>query len=239
MAMSDKSNHDDTLKVPEPGKGDIGYAIAKAAVGSAPIVGSAAAEVFSFVVSAPLEKRRNEWMEQVGGRLRALEAERGISLVELQQDEEFIDTVVQASTVAMRTSQEDKREALLNAISNSTSSTTVQAAIRQMYLRLIDDFTEWHIRLLKLFSDPPRWFSDHNVKPPRNIAMGSLAQVLEAAYPELMNKRSFYDQVWRDLNNAGLVSTDSLQSGMTERGMMEQRATERGKEFLWFIQRHP
>ena len=69
--------------------------------------------------------------------------------------------------------------------------------------------------------------------------MGSLAQVLEAAYPELMNKRSFYDQVWRDLNNAGLVSTDSLQSGMTERGMMEQRATERGKEFLWFIQRHP
>jgi len=139
----------------------------------------------------------------------------------------------------MRTSQEDKREALLNAISNSTSSTTVQAAIRQMYLRLIDDFTEWHIRLLKLFSDPPRWFSDHNVKPPRNIAMGSLAQVLEAAYPELMNKRSFYDQVWRDLNNAGLVSTDSLQSGMTERGMMEQRATERGKEFLWFIQRHP
>ncbi|MBL4699487.1 MAG: hypothetical protein JKX70_11715 [Phycisphaerales bacterium] len=231
---SDSRTHN--LVVPKTSKGDVGHAIAKGVIGSVPVLGSAGAELFSFVVSAPIEKRRNEWMEQVGERLRTLESDRGLSLEELQQDEEFIDMLIQASTIALRTSQQEKQEALLNAISNSTSSTSIQSAIKQMYLRLIDDFNEWHIRLLKLFSNPPQWFSEHGVKPPQNITMGSLELVLKAAYPELKTKRAFYDQVWRDLNVAGLVSTDSLQGGMSGQGMMQLRASERGKEFLWFIQ---
>jgi len=235
--MSEEFDSDtNNLAVPSSSKGDVGHVVAKGLIGSVPFVGSAGAELFSFVVTAPIEKRRNEWMEQVGERLKDIEANQKLSLEELQQNEEFIDTVIQASTVALRTSQLEKREALLNAISNSVSSTSVQYAIKQMYLRLVDDFNEWHLRILKLFSNPSSWFVEHKIEPPQNIMTGSLELVLHAAYPELKDRRAFYDQVWRELNTAGLVSTDSLHGGMTGQGMMQNRASERGKEFLWFIQ---
>lgn len=54
-------------------KGDIIYATVKAGLGSIPVLGSAATELFGLVVTPPLDKRRQEWMNEVAERLKELE----------------------------------------------------------------------------------------------------------------------------------------------------------------------
>lgn len=50
---------------------------------------------------------------------------------------------------------------------------------RQMFLRLIDAFTVWHLRLLVLFDDPTSFFASHGKRFP-SMHAGSLSHLLEA-----------------------------------------------------------
>jgi len=58
---------------PKTTAGDIAYAAAKAVLGSIPVVGATAAEVFALAVEPPLAKRRNEWIESIAQGLQQLE----------------------------------------------------------------------------------------------------------------------------------------------------------------------
>ncbi|MCH7792485.1 MAG: hypothetical protein IID31_09430 [Planctomycetes bacterium] len=125
--------------------GKVSHAIAKAALGSIPLAGAAASELFAFVITSPLERRRDEWMHAVAERLGALEDRRAESLTYLQYDESFLDTVLQASQIALRTHHKEKRHALLNAITNAAMPHAPDESERQMFLGMIDAFTVWHL----------------------------------------------------------------------------------------------
>ncbi len=58
---------------PEPTSGDTAHAIARAGIASIPVVGGAATELFNAIITPPLERRRQEWMIQIGETLRELE----------------------------------------------------------------------------------------------------------------------------------------------------------------------
>jgi len=193
-----------------------------------------AAELFQYFVTPPLEKRLEQWMDEVGKALRHLEENQGVKLEELQSDDVFIDTVLQASQIASRNSQEEKRRALRNAVLNAALPNPPEQSLQQMFLNFVDTFTVWHLRLLKLFSDPQQWAAEHNHEFPD--LMGGLSSILESAFPELHGKRAFYDQVWRNLYQRGLVNTESLHTTMTGRGLMSKRASELGTQFLRFVE---
>ncbi|MEN0021165.1 MAG: hypothetical protein AAF747_09810 [Planctomycetota bacterium] len=220
---------------PERSKADLGHAAVKAALGSIPLFGSTAAEAFAFFITPPVERRRGEWMRQVGEKLDELAEKHEVDLEELQRDESFVDTVMQASHIAMRNSQDEKRRALANALVNSALPEAPDAAERQMYVKLIDDFTAWHLRLLALFADPTAWFERNNVRPPNGLISSSRADVLKAAYAELKHRRDFCDQVWKDIHAAGLTGVDSLQGMLTPAGAMQPILSERGLAFLAFV----
>ena len=52
---------------------DIAYSIVKAGLGAVPVAGSFASELFTHIVMPPIEKRRVEWMHDIGERLAKLE----------------------------------------------------------------------------------------------------------------------------------------------------------------------
>lgn len=216
-------------KVPAPSVGDAAHASLRAILGAIPLGGSAAVELFNWLIKPPLERRRDEWMREVGEQLEALDRNNGIDLKGLQSDPVFIDTLLQASHVAMRNSSNEKHNALRNAICNSAKPGAPDAAMRQMFLRWIDDFNEWHLRILELFHEPRRAWTDDS------HTTCSLSYVLETVYPELHGRRSLYDQMWRDLYSAGLVTTDSLHGMMSGRGTLQSRTSDLGKAFLKFI----
>jgi hypothetical protein len=96
--------------IPTPSYGDSANALAKAGLSLIPVVGGPAVELFQLVVQSPLDRRRSEWMAQVGERLQILEQE-GLNLQKLQDNEQFITAVMRASAAAIKTRRSIKNNA--------------------------------------------------------------------------------------------------------------------------------
>lgn len=216
----------DKLQEPNRNKTDVAHAVVKAGLSAIPVVGGPAAELFQTVIQPPLEKRRAEWMAQVGEKLNELEDD-GLKLEDLQENEEFISAVMHASQIALRTHQNEKLDALQNAILNVAKGQGPDEALQNVFLNLVDSYSELHLRILKLFQSPT---------PPPGMSMGGLSNVLEHNIPELNGRREMYDQLWKDLYSRGLVSTEGLHVTMTGHGLGEKRTTETGDAFLRFIE---
>ncbi len=227
-------NEKQRYKPPKTSAGDAIHAVARAGLGAIPAAGAAASELLTAIVTPPLEKRRSEWMEEVGEALRRLEEEIGVVLESLQENDEFIDVAVEATQIAIRTSTKEKREALKNAVLNSALPNSPEESLQKMFLSFIDTLTVWHLKLLDLFNDPPAYIQRHNIQF-GNISMGAMSHLVETAFPELRGKRDLYDLIWKDLYSRALVNTEGLHTMMTRSGILSERTTQIGKLFLDYI----
>ncbi len=221
--------------VPATSKGDIAHSLVRAGIGSVPVIGNAAVELFQLLIAPPLEKRRQEWMEAVAGGLEKLEQQQKCVIDDLKSNDAFIDTVMQASQAALRNSQTEKREALRNAVLNSALPSAPDESRRQIFVNWVETLTVWHLKMLKLFADPPAWYHASKRPPPRFAISGSLSALLIDAYPELRDQRDLYDKLAKDLHGEGLLNTSSLHTMMSGSGPLERRATELGRQFLAFV----
>ncbi len=221
------------LTPPEHKGIDKAYMILKAALAGVPLVGGPANELLGLVFGDPYQKRHQKWCEVVASVLNYLVNKKGIPIEDLQENEVFISAVANASQIALRNHQKEKREALRSALINSVASETLDESLLNQFLNYIDILTVWHIRILRAFRSPQPRKQDERYSP----ISTSLAEVLEETYPELHGKRSTYDVYWRDLYARGLVNTDNLH-GATSQGAYSKRTTELGDQFLDFIS-HP
>jgi len=228
---------DEKYLPPESDKGDAAYAAGRALLSAIPVAGGAAVELFQFIVTPPLEKRRSEWMKEIGQAVQNLEQNKGIDVEQLKSNDVFIDTLLQASQIALRNSQQEKLTALKNAVINSALPQPIEQTLQQMFLDWIDTFTVWHIRILNLVHNPPQWAIDNNKPLPQNIMSGGITIILEHAFPELARDPALYNQIWRDLHQRGLINTsaDGLNTMMTWNGIIARRTTDLGQKFLVFI----
>lgn len=224
-----------TNQTPQRTRGDLAHSMAKGTLGTIPIAGAPVAEIFGLLFKPPLEKRLEEWRIDVGERLRSLEENQGIELDALRSNDEFIDIVTQATRAAACTSNAEKLEALRNAIATAATDDSIDAAKYQIWIQWIDRATEWHIRILEFFDDPPRWFRNNGVSPLQSSFTSSLSEALVKAFPQLNDRRDFYDRIWNDLWNDKLVNTDQLHSMMSGHGWASSRTTSLAKELLGLI----
>jgi hypothetical protein len=214
------------------------HTLARAGISFVPMVGGAAGELFNMIIAPPILKRRNEWMNEVAERLRSLADQKRISLEQLKDQPAFIDAVLQTTQAAIRCHEQTKREALRNAVLNAALPGSPDSSTQLMFISFVDRFTEWHIRVLDLFADPPRWAADHNTSFPQLLA-GGLTDILLHAFRELRGRDDFYRQIWSDLNNSGLLNTPSLGGTMTGQGLLAKRVTNFGEQFIRFISEPP
>ena len=142
---------------------------------------------------------------------------------------------MQASQIALRNHQQAKLEALRNAVLNSALPNSPQEDEQMIFLRLIDQLTPWHLRVLSVLDDPGRWMQCHSVTNP-GWRMGGTSTVLEHCLPDLRGQRDTYDQIVRDLQSEGLLGQGQfLHVMMTGGGMVGSRTTDRGRRFIRFI----
>jgi hypothetical protein len=216
--------------------GDIGREIGKAIVSAVPVAGGPLQVLFENVFAAPLEKRKQVWLEQLAEVVAELQQKvEGLTPERLANDEAFVTVAMQASQIAIRNHQREKLEALRNAVLNSALPNPPEEDERIIFLRLIDQLTPWHLRILSLLSGPEQWMARNNVQNP-GWSAGGVSTVIEHCFPDLRGKRDIYDQIVRDLQAEGLVGQGQfLHVTMTGRGMLESRIPERGKRFLKFI----
>ncbi len=223
-----------TDKVNKTTKKDIAYSIAKGGLGTISIIGSLASEIFGLVVTPPLEKRRAEWMNDIAEKLKVLENRKEIDLNELVENEQFIDVVLQATTFALKTSEKKKIESFRNAILNTAKGNTPNKTKSQIFLNQLDKFTDWHIIILDFIDSPRNWFENKGKTPP-NYMSGSIHSLIIEAFPELKNQDELLNIIWDDLKMTGFHKTGGLKAMMTGNGILSERTTTFGKEFLGFI----
>ncbi|MFO7656665.1 MAG: hypothetical protein R6W78_06325 [Bacteroidales bacterium] len=215
-------------------KKNIAYSIAKAGLGLIPIAGAAASELLQLLVTPPLEKRREKWMEEIGNKIRNLESNHQVDLESLQNNQIFLDVVLQTTQQALKTSQKEKLDYYKNAILNTAIGEHPEISEIQIFLNLISDYTVWHVKILKLFDNPTDWFKRYSLSTP-NFISADLSSVLEIAFPELKDKRDFCNLIWDDLHRSGLHNSGNLQAMISGSGLMVSRTSEFGKKFLRFI----
>jgi hypothetical protein len=209
--------------------------LTRVGISAIPVVGSPAVELFHALVTPPLQKRQLEWIEMIAEGLRNLEAKFDTIIDDLKSNDGFVDTLLQASQAAARTSQQEKKEALRNAVLNAALPESPDESRQLIFINWVESFTPWHLRILKLFANPLAWFKESGRTPPEYHISSSLSGLLADAYPELKNDRPFYEKICKDLYNDGLLSTEHLHTMMSATGAFEMRATPLGNEFLQFI----
>ncbi|MCL4261738.1 MAG: hypothetical protein KJ069_00915 [Anaerolineae bacterium] len=222
---------EDKYEPPGPSTADTAHLV----VGSLLSVIPGLQELFQYFITPPFQKRQVKWMEDVGKALQELEEDQGVKLEELQTNDIFIDTVLHATQIALRNSQSEKREALKNAIINAALPNPPDESVQLMFLNLVDTFTVWHLRILRLFQNPQNWFTENNKPIPTFGISSLLSRLLTIAYPELGNQREFYDLIISELDAKGLYSGGSTHAMMSATGAFEKRTTDLGDKFLQFI----
>lgn len=211
--------------VPTTSVGDRGYAVVKAAVSSVPWIGGPLAELFQAVVTPPIDKRRQAWMEQIGEDMQKLQNE-GLKIEDLQDNQQFISAVMHASQIAIRTHQQEKLEALRNAVRNVAVGRSPDDTRLNLFLDMVDNLDTAHIRLLKVFRSPPSM---------SGVMAGGLSMVIEKAMPEMRGQKELYEQLWKRLVADGLIADGGLNTTMSGSGLSTKRTTRLGDQLLDFI----
>jgi hypothetical protein len=222
-------------RYPEPTAADTTLGTSRAVLAAIPIVGGSITEVLSMVLAPAVARRRDAWLKELADALDAVERKvEGFNIEDLANDDAFISAVIEASRSAVSTHRDEKKTALRNALLNIALHRSTDEDQQQIFLRYIDELTVWHIRILELFREPPKYLAAKGLG--KNYHMGSASQVLEDIYPELGGKRELYDQVASDLGARGLVNSPGFLHGiMSAQGMVSKRTTPLADRFLDFI----
>lgn len=223
------------LTPPEGGKGEIAYKAVETALSLLPAVSG----VFNMVLRSPLERRRSEWEEDVCEAISKLAATQGCSPEQMAEhlsaDERFVDCLVKATLIRLRTSQDEKKEALKCTLLNSVGVTAPEHALQQIFLGLLDELTVWHLRLLLLFQKPETELGRLGFDRSKISHNGSTFDVIKQVYPELQKRRDFCEFIWDDLKRRGLTERSELSSQLTFIGEFPKRTSVLGDQFIEFI----
>jgi len=126
--------------------GDRIHALVKGTLGSVPLAGGLAAELFGMFVVSPYQRRLQIWIEGVAERLKSLDER--LDVVSLANNETFVSTLIQATQAAVRTHRQEKILLLQHAVLSAATGLPVPADLQSTFVRYVDELTPIHFSLL-------------------------------------------------------------------------------------------
>ena len=108
---------------------------------------------------------------------------------------------------------------------------------RELFLRLVNDLTARHIRLLRALSDPPSFDAANGSPVGEGGGMStSLIQILLRLFPEY--EEAEVDYIVADLDSLGITRMYAeLRTSITDTGIyqLEGRLTKFGQDFVTYL----
>jgi hypothetical protein len=161
--------------------------------------------LFETVFSAPLEKRKEKWMQELAEAITQLQQIVGdLTPESLAENEAFITMAIQASGIAMRSHQQIKLDALRNAVINLALPTSIDEDEQMAFIHLVDQFTPSHLRLLALLNNPHKWMTQ-NGGPAFRDSFSSVWAVIAHCMPGLIDREDTVPNLVRDLQTGGII----------------------------------
>jgi hypothetical protein len=177
--------------------GKVAAAVAGTVVSSMigiPGLGVMVSEFYSTILKPPLTKRTADYFISIEERLVKLEREiDGFRIQDLSAKPIFISVFMQAYQIALRNHQEEKLEALRNAVINVAKPEFPEDDIYMMFINWIDTFTPWHVKILKFLDET------------KGAVAGQLVEIVCNNFSELSEERAFAGQIIKELLDHGLI----------------------------------
>ena len=207
--------------------------LAKAVVGSSVPLGSFITEALELFYKRPIEKRRENWMEELVIAFNELSKKvNEESVGKLSENEEFITILHRATDIALKTHAKEKRLLLRNAIVSAGLPTPPEIDKQILFLRLIDELTVNQVLVLVLYRDPIGWF-ERRKKSYNKYTMAGRIEVLKQAYPELARPDYVNEIVLTGIQSRGLVS--GLSGTVSGDSVYGSSTSKIANEFLDFV----
>lgn len=222
----------DTCDIPQQDYKDVAYSIAKGAVSSIPGFGGVAAELLSLYFVAPLQKRKEDWLEKLGTDIEGLRSSQANLQPEaLASNERFTTALVLAMQAALATEIEGKRGLLRIAVINSAIDLPPEEDIHR-FVEFIKAMSALHVKLLRICHNPKTYCTEHNIEI-QNVLIGSKSVLFHSCMKNISDNDIV--SLLKDLHLWGLVRSYEINTMITEQGIYGATTTERGDKFLRFI----
>jgi hypothetical protein len=204
-----------------------------------PGVGGALAVAFVTAVNWSLNERREKWLAGLAEAVEDLRQRMAAAdFSDLASNQKFIDAIVSATRTADQTHQEEKLEALRNAVVNSAGDDAPDADTHAVLLGLLDRLTASHLRFLTMWDDPSAWFAARQLTPPQAGMAGSRMQTVDAGLPEMRGRQDFITMLSNDLNSAGLMRA-GISGMVSPTSLMDRLTSDLGRSLVQLISQPP
>jgi hypothetical protein len=232
--VSKKENKEqkDISKLLKKSPGDIVYDATRVALPAFPFIGGSLSALFQAIFPAPINRRRDKWLQRLGQTVEELlQRVEDLTPEALSENDRFISATLHASQIALRSHQEEKLLLLQNILTNIMLHLGDDFDLQSLHIRLIDELTPLHIRMLDFESDPDRFAKQYFSKKPRETShgYGSLAELWNYIYPDCPANSGPAAIVAKDLYIRGLSRQERLS------GAKKKISTKLGDEFLMYI----
>jgi hypothetical protein len=220
---------------PEEHARDKGRAVVDAAVAVVPIVGGAAETLLDALVTPKVTQRRDTWFATLGATVQELlDWKAGLEIDEMQQSDRLVNTILQTSEIALRTTEEEKLAALRAACIRAALPTEVGDVYERVFVRWIDELLPLHMQVLTYMEDPIGWFERNGIERQHYMGAARMAP-FNVAMPKLAADGPLRDLVLRDLDQRGLADVGAMSALVSENAVFSPVVKDLGRKFLRFI----
>ena len=220
------------LQPPKTAAVDVGSSVLRVGASFVPVLGGAISEAIGLAAQQLANKRTEKFYQDVADRL--LELQDQIDAL----TESFVSRALEAARIVEHTGEEDKLEALRNAVVNTLSSTAPSEDIQHLFLNYVDQLSGLHLRLLTFVIEPEKFGVSkedadvlHGINP---RDPGLTNRVLRTVVAPGV-RDDVLQTFWNTLANYGLVAYNDEYPPLP--GPRIPWATAIGDEFYTFISR--
>lgn len=144
-----------TVPPPETPRTDLVDKAIAGGLSSIPLVGGVLGVFYENYMQAPYNRRLQQWQRTMTEVVNELAAKYDT----LPNDDVLLDALINATRAAQATSQQEKLDALRNAVLNSVAPDAPDTDEQARFFRLVDQFSAAHLRMLARINErQPRSF---------------------------------------------------------------------------------
>lgn len=200
--------------------------------------------IYNFAFTDPAVKRRDDWMESLDNRISELKLRIDDIEQRIIESDNAMSALFCISSLVLNTTSSIKLSAFQNIIINASLYPEYEEYKIQMFLSIINDFTEWHLIVLKYLADPKKALKEKGMEynPNEELFCNSF-RPFYLLYPEMKKEENLLSVIIDDLFNKGLsqcnkdfLHSQYLPSDPTKASHpFYNYTTELGNELLKFI----
>ncbi len=215
-------------RLPQPDDADNVRSALEKIVEQVPL-GPAAVYILSQFLVPAQQRRLEDWLKELADDFEAEQRTNAAFRTEHAfQDEAFITAVMQATRFAVSTHQREKHLLLRNALLNIATGRAPGEDMQHIYLRLIDELTPSHVKILNfLWRGNSRIAAANGGTLPQHKTFQEIFDQLE---PDFQREHQLVQQVLSDLRSRGLATLQSMSHSFPQQVIQDP-----GIQFLRFV----